>query len=121
MDDVGLHLAEQDNGFARRVGRMLLHAMPRLLTLLTAVGTVAMLWVGGGIILHGLEEVGLQAPADWAHGVQHAVEHVAGTLSGVLGWLSYAAVSALFGLVLGGIIAFILHHVLKLGASNEGH
>lgn len=121
MDDVGLHLAGRDNGLAKRVGRMLLHAMPRLLVALSAIGTVAMLWVGGGIILHGLEEIGLHAPADWAHGVQHAVEHVTGALSGVLGWASYAGLSALFGLVLGGIIVFVLHHLLKLGAHKEAH
>ncbi|HSM54345.1 MAG TPA: DUF808 domain-containing protein [Erythrobacter sp.] len=121
MDDVGLHLAGRENGLAKRVGRMLLHAMPRLLVALSAIGTVAMLWVGGGIILHGLEEIGLHAPADWAHGVQHAVEHATGALSGVLGWASYAGISALFGLVLGGMIVFVLHHVLKLGVHAEAN
>ncbi|WP_277601977.1 DUF808 family protein [Altererythrobacter sp. BO-6] len=121
MDDVGLHLAERDNGLAKRVGRMLLHAMPRLLVLLSAVGTVAMLWVGGGIILHGLEEIGLHAPADWAHGLQHAVEHATGALGGVLGWATYAGVSAIFGLVLGGVIVFILHRVLRFNPHAEAH
>lgn len=121
MDDVGLHLAERDNGLAKRVGRMLLHAMPRLLVLLSAVGTVAMLWVGGGIILHGLEEIGFHAPADWAHGLQHAVEHTTGALGGALGWATYAGVSAIFGLVLGGIIVFILHRVLRFNPHAEAH
>lgn len=120
IDDVGLHLVERENGLAKRVGRMLLHAMPRLLTLLSAVGTVAMLWVGGGIILHGLEEIGLHGPADWAHGVQQAVEHATGALGAILGWTTYAGLSAIFGLALGGIIALVLHKVLGVGG-GEAH
>ena len=120
MDDVGLHLARRENGFAKKIGKFLLHAMPKLLTLLSVVGTIAMLWVGGGIVLHELEEIGLNAPADWAHGVQHAVEGLTGALSGVLGWVSYAGVSALFGLVLGAIIALILHKMVSAGA-REAH
>ncbi|MCX7864273.1 MAG: DUF808 domain-containing protein, partial [Novosphingobium sp.] len=55
MDDVGLHLAGRRGAIARRIGHLLLHAMPALLALLSSVGTIAMLWVGGGILLHGLE------------------------------------------------------------------
>jgi len=116
MDDVGLHLVEKPAEAARKVGRLLLLAMPRLLTILSVVGTVAMLWVGGGIILHGLHEVGLHGPADSAHGVQHAVEAATGALSGIMGWVTYAGVSALAGLVLGAAIALVLHKVLRIGA-----
>jgi len=116
MDDVGLHLVEKPGAAARKIGRLLLLAMPRLLTVLSVVGTVAMLWVGGGIILHGLHEVGLHGPSDLAHGIQHAVEGVSGALAGVLGWVSYAGVSALVGLVLGAVIAWVLHKVLRIGA-----
>jgi predicted DNA repair protein MutK len=119
MDDVGLHLAGRESTLSRRVGRFLLAAMPKLLVALSLIGTVAMLWVGGGIILHGLHELGLHAPADWAHAVQHAVEGATGALSGILGWATYAALSALFGLLLGGAIAFVLHKVLGLG--GEAH
>lgn len=116
MDDVGLHLAQRASALAKATGRFLLRAMPVLLALLSTVGTVAMLWVGGGIVLHGTHEIGLHGPSDWAHGVQHIVEHATGALGGVLGWLSYAGLSALFGLVLGAIIAVVLHKVLKIGS-----
>jgi uncharacterized protein len=116
MDDLGLHLAKRASMAAQATGRLLLRAMPLLLTFLSVVGTVAMLWVGGGIILHGLHEIGLHGPSDWAHGVQHAIQHGTGALGGVLGWLSYAGISALVGLVLGTIIALVLHKVLKVGA-----
>ena len=116
MDDVGLHLSQRENSGSQALGGFLLRAMPWLLTVLSVVGTVAMLWVGGGIILHGLEELGLHGPADVAHAVQHAVEQATGPISAVTGWLSYAIVSAIVGLVLGAITAFVLHKVLRVGA-----
>ncbi|MEZ5682216.1 MAG: DUF808 domain-containing protein [Erythrobacter sp.] len=118
MDDVGLHLVEKPSKLAKAVGRGLLHAMPRLLVALSFIGTIAMLWVGGGIILHGLEELGIHGPVEIAHNIQHAVEATTGALSGILGWFSYAIVSALVGLGLGFIIAVLLHKVLKIGASH---
>ena len=116
MDDVGLHLSKRENSGSQALGRFLLRAMPRLLTVLSVVGTVAMLWVGGGIILHGLEELGLHDPADAAHAIQNGVEQATGPLAAVTGWLAYATVSAIVGLVLGTIIAFVLHKVLRVGA-----
>ena len=121
MDDVGLHLAERDNGFAKKFGRFLLHLMPRLLVALSFIGTIAMLWVGGGIILHSLEELGIHALADIAHAAQHVVEQATGALSGLLGWLTYATISALFGLILGAILVFVLHHVFKMGHGQDEH
>ena len=116
MDDVGLHLSKRESSGSQALGRFLVRAMPWLLTVLSVVGTVAMLWVGGGIILHGLEELGVHGPADVAHAVQHAVEQATGPISAGTGWLSYAIVSAIVGLVLGAIVAFVLHKVLRVGA-----
>ena len=115
MDDIGLHLAKKPSVVAQKVGGFLLAAMPKLLTTLSAVGTVAMLWVGGGIILHGLHELGLHGPSDIAHGLEHAVAEASGVLGGVLGWLTYAVSSAIAGLGLGAVIVFVLHKVFKLG------
>jgi predicted DNA repair protein MutK len=114
MDDIGLHLARKDSAAAQRTGRVLLLAMPKLLVLLASVGTVAMLWVGGGIILHGLEELGLAAPAHFAHEAQVTVVQATGFAGGVLGWLTYALLSAVVGLVLGGAIAGVLHAVAAM-------
>jgi predicted DNA repair protein MutK len=117
MDDVGLHLAQEGRTEAgRKFGDMLVHAMPKLLTLLSVVGTVAMLWVGGGIILHGLAEVGISGPEHWIEGIEHGISAIAG---GVLGWISFAGLSALFGLLLGALIVFVLHKVLRFGHKDE--
>jgi predicted DNA repair protein MutK len=111
MDDVGLHMAGRGSAGARAVGRFLLRAMPVLLAALSLVGTVAMLWVGGGIMLHGSHELGLHGPYDLAHGVQEAVAHATGALGGILGWLANAVVAAITGLVLGALVAGGVHLV----------
>jgi len=113
MDDIGLHLTKKPSAAAQGTGRGLLKAMPVLLMLLSTVGTVAMLWVGGGIILHGLEELGFAPPAEFAHHAQEAVAAATGGLGGVLGWLTYAVLSAVVGLVLGGLIALVVQLVDK--------
>ena len=114
MDDVGLHLAERKDSGSQKMGRMLLLAMPKLLALLSFVGTLAMLWVGGGIIIHGLHELGIHGPSDLAYGLQHIVERASGPLGPILGWLTYAVLSAIAGLMLGAITAMTLHQVQKL-------
>ncbi|WP_394728014.1 DUF808 domain-containing protein [Altererythrobacter sp. GH1-8] len=121
MDDVGLHLAERESSTAKSIGQMLVLAMPKLLTVLSVVGTIAMLWVGGGIIVHGTHEIGVDLLYDFAHGAEHAVAGMSGALSGVAGWAAYAAVSALMGLILGAIIAFLLHKVLRFGHGEAAH
>lgn len=113
MDDIGLHMSKKASAAAQTTGRFLLRAMPVLLVLLSTVGTAAMLWVGGGIILHGLEELGVPGPAGLAHAAEHAVHAATGPLGGVLGWLTYAVASAFVGLVLGAIVAWVVHIVAK--------
>ena len=62
MDDVGLHLAERRNPGARALGRGLVHAMPKVMAALSTIGIAAMIWVGGGIIVHGLAAFGVEGP-----------------------------------------------------------
>ncbi|MES2627188.1 MAG: DUF808 domain-containing protein [Pseudomonadota bacterium] len=94
MDDVGLHLANRSSALLQNVGKMLVLGMPKLLTGLSTIGIAAMLWVGGQIILHGVHIY----PAE-----------VLGLQGGAAGWIVDAALSGLFGLVLGGAIALVLH------------
>lgn len=113
MDDVGLHLARTSRAAGRAIGRGLLHAMPVVLAVLGSVGTLAMLWVGGGIILHGLEELGVPQPAHMAHEFEHLLAAAAGPLGAVAGWLGYALASALVGLAVGAVIAVAVHMIGK--------
>ena len=120
IDDLGLYLTKQASEARQATGRFLLRFVPRLLTALSIIGTVAMLWVGGGIIVHGTHEVGFHLIYDIVHGAEYALKGVSGALGGLLGWLTYAGLSAVLGLVLGGAIALVLHKLLGVGA-GEGH
>lgn len=108
MDDIGLHLARRDLPLLRGFGRLLLRAMPSVLWGLTVVGTAAMLWVGGGIIVHGLAHFELETVPE----LIETLSHWAGTLPGigaVTGWMAFAAASAVFGLLIGGILVAGMH------------
>jgi predicted DNA repair protein MutK len=113
MDDVGLHLAQRSSSFVQRLGRGLVAFMPKLLAALSLIGTVAMLWVGGHILLVGVDELGWHAPYGLVHHAEEYVHHVGG-VGGVLGWLVNTAASAVIGLVVGAIVVAIVH-VLPFG------
>ncbi len=107
-DDVGVALARSGQGAVAGFGRGLVRGMPPFLRLLANIGTAAMLWVGGGIVIHGMEQLGLAEPA-------HSIAHVAGLAGDAAGglqaavqWLVGAIGSGLGGLVLGGIIVAVL-------------
>ena len=108
MDDLGLHLAQRDSPGAQRVGRALVAAMPRLLALLSTLGVVAMLWVGGHILLVGLEELGLAWPYEIVHAAEEAVHHASGALGGLLGWLTNTLGSAMLGALIGAVVVAVV-------------
>ncbi len=110
MDDIGLHLAERRSPAKRALGRGLVRAMPMVLTGLAWIGTAAMLWVGGGILVHGLHEYHFDFVPGLVEGLGHAAGQVA-LIGPVTGWLATAAASAVVGLVIGGIIVAILHFI----------
>ena len=120
MDDAGLHLAGMGSSALRRLGRGMVAAMPVVLNLIAAIGTVAMLWVGGSIILHQLAALGWAGPEHAAEAVEHLVHEAAGPLGGVLGWVSYAAAAALFGLALGAAVAVAVHVAQKATGLGKG-
>ncbi|HEY0087079.1 MAG TPA: DUF808 domain-containing protein [Allosphingosinicella sp.] len=111
MDDIGLHLAKGRNGAARAFGRGLVRLMPKLLAFLSTVGIAAMLWVGGQIVIHGLEEFGLGGIAHLLHDSGAAVGHALPAIGGALEWAVGAIGSGLFGLALGGAIVAVHHAV----------
>lgn len=109
-DDFGARLAAGGGSLAG-LGRGILRTMPRLLDLLATIGTAAMIWVGGGILLHGAHELGLHAPYEMLHDFAHGV--AAGMpLSGLVEWLINAAGAGIVGLVVGLGLAPTLGRVL---------
>jgi predicted DNA repair protein MutK len=86
-------------------GRGLVRFVPKLLTILAAVGTAAMLWVGGGILLHGVEHFGWHAPLDWLRGVGHAAAQTLPGFEAAIVWLVEALGAAVIGIVAGAIVA----------------
>lgn len=108
MDDVGLKLAERDSGIARRVGRGLVKGMPTLLQVLSSVGVVAMLWVGGHILLVGADELGWHAPLELVHHLEEPVASLA-AVGGFLSWLVDTLLSALAGLLVGAVLVTVGH------------
>jgi predicted DNA repair protein MutK len=82
--------------------------MPGFLSLLSIVGTVAMLWVGGQILLHGLHEFGWHAPEDLAHDFAHEIADETGPLEGVVEWILFALASAVVGLGIGAVVIGLL-------------
>ena len=103
MDDVGLHMAATGrSGGGRALGRGLVLAMPKLMALLSTVGTAAMLWVGGNIVIHGLEVTHLWAwPYETIHHAAEVVAQAVPVAQGFVTWAVTAALDGVFGLILG--------------------
>jgi uncharacterized protein len=107
MDDVGLSMAGRQSSTSQKIGRLLVTGMPKLLAALSAIGTAAMLWVGGHILLVGADELGWHSPYKFVHKLEDKVHDVGG-IGGVLGWLVNTAMSAVLGLIVGGLIVAIV-------------
>jgi predicted DNA repair protein MutK len=107
MDDVGLRMAQSDSRPAQRIGRGLVTGMPKLLAGLSVVGTAAMLWVGGHILLVGADELGWHGPYDLVHSLESPVHDVSG-IGGILGWLVNTLASAVVGLAVGALVVVIV-------------
>jgi uncharacterized protein len=109
MDDVGLSLSQRPGKAVARFGHGLVKAMPRLLAVITVVGTAAMLWVGGHILLVGTDELGLHVLYDAVHHLEEAAHEATGALGGVVGWLVNTLASALLGLVVGAVVVTVMN------------
>ena len=109
MDDVGLHLSQRASALARAVGHGLVRSMPVLLRALSIIGTAAMLWVGGGIFSHGLEEFGLGVVPHTVHAIAVAAGAAVPGAQAVVQWVVEALGSAVVGLIVGAIIVIAFH------------
>jgi predicted DNA repair protein MutK len=119
MDDAGLALTQRSSALAQRVGHGLVRAMPGLLATISVVGTVAMLWVGGHILLVGADDLGWHAPYSWVHHLEEDVHHATGALGATLGWLVNTGLSAVAGVLVGAVVVAVMH-VLPFGHGKAG-
>lgn len=101
MDDIGLHMAARPK--TQKLGRTLVDAMPKVLATIAVIGTFAMLWVGGHIVLVGLHDLGWGVLYEFVHHMETLVPE------GFLAWAVNTFFSLILGAVWGGIIAGIIH------------
>ncbi len=119
MDDMGLALSRNQakskslRSMAATFGRGLVLAMPWVLDALTILGTAAMTWVGGSIIAHGLDGLGVHGPEALIHHVVHIIENaVSGSIAPLAAWFTTTLLQAFFGIVVGGLMIPIVGYVL---------
>jgi predicted DNA repair protein MutK len=117
-DDAGLWLASRGSRHAfavlgRVLGRGLVQGMPYFLNLLGAVGTAAMIWVGGGIVLHGLEKYGIGWPMAVLHDAGAIVAALAPAIGGFAHWMVEAVGAGLAGLLIGFLTIPAMSHVVS--------
>ena len=121
MDDVGLHLSQRPSTGVARFGRGLVKGMPKLLSALTVVGTAAMLWVGGHILLVGTDELGLTFLYDVVHHLEEAAAEATGALGSVVGWLVNTLGSALLGLAVGALVVLVMTLTVHRRSAHSAH
>lgn len=113
-DDLGLAMASRGRiGLTRALGRGLVAGMPKFMKLLVIVGTAAMLWVGGNIIIHALHEMGWHPIYDFVkHTAEAASAGVGESLKGAVKWLVTAGLDGVFGLALGVLLIPVATRVI---------
>lgn len=101
LDDIGMHLCKKPNPVAQFFGNFLLAAAPRLMKLLSVLGTAAMFMVGGGIVTHSIPVI-----HQW-------IEHAAAATEPV-GWLTSSVLNGVAGVVIGGLVLLAITLAGKL-------
>ena len=114
LDDIGLALTKKERETTQRLGRGLVQAMPIILRVLAIVGTLAMLWVGGHILLVGMDELGFHPPYAFVHHLSEAVHHAVPGVGGALGWIVETFFSMVLGVLLGAVVVGAVHLVGRL-------
>jgi len=115
VDDFGFALAQRKPPWSA-IGRGLVRGMPSVLSILSGIGTLAMLWVGGGIVLHSLAEYGLSGPEYGIKKLGASAGSLLPWAGGLIEWLVIATLAGLVGLAIGAVVAPVKKRVLaRLG------
>ena len=114
MDDIGLHMAKRDGAASKKIGRGLVKAMPIVMQALAGIGTAAMLWVGGGILVHGLEHFHLTPVPHWIEGAGARAATALPAVGGAIEWVVFAIGSAILGAIVGGLVTVLVHMLQRM-------
>jgi predicted DNA repair protein MutK len=112
-DDVGLHLASRESVVAQKIGSAIVRGMPYFMKALVIIGTAAMIWVGGSIIVHALKEMGVDGPYNVIHDIAVSVAHAVPSIEGFLEWFVTAFIDGLIGLALGFLLIPVVLYVIN--------
>lgn len=117
IDDIGLRMAKSPVRRVRHNGARIVRSMPAVFRAISIIGTVAMLWVGGHLVLENLGEVGLTITTDLLHGVEHLLHD----LGPIVVWVGETLVSAIAGLAFGLVIVGAILLIGRLrGHGHDG-
>jgi predicted DNA repair protein MutK len=108
-DDVGLSLAGSSLGLLRALGRGLVVGVPVFLNILAMVGTAAMLWVGGSILVHGMAELGYHGPEHFIEGIAAEAGNVSAYFAEILHWTTTSTIQAALAILIGGLTIVLVH------------
>ncbi|WP_426131053.1 DUF808 domain-containing protein [Pararhizobium sp. PWRC1-1] len=108
-DDVGLSLAGSSLGLLRTFGRGLVVGVPVFLNILAMIGTAAMLWVGGSILVHGMAELGYHGPEHFIEGIAAGIGTMSAYFGEILHWTTTSAIQAALAIVIGGVTIILVH------------
>ena len=111
LDDIGLRMARGDSPRVRHTGMRIVRSMPGVFRVISIIGTIAMLWVGGHILLVGLDTLGWHWLYDHVHTVEEWIAHAMPVAGSFFAWLVNTLASALVGLLVGAV-AVAVRHVL---------
>lgn len=111
-DDAGVALAKTSVSALRAIGRGLVVGMPVFLKVLAGVGTAAMLWVGGSILVHGAAQMGHAGPEHLIHDISAAVVQALGVAPGLIGWIATSAQQALLAIAVGAVTIAVMGNVV---------
>jgi uncharacterized protein len=111
-DDAGAAMVRTGKPGLTQIGWGLVKGMPVFLSILSVVGTLAMLWVGGDIVLHSIAHYGLNWPE---HFIKDNAKAIASALplSGFFAWLIGAIGSGIIGAVLGALVVPVVTYVIS--------
>jgi predicted DNA repair protein MutK len=116
MDDVGLAMTHREGSLSKSIGHALVTGMPGFLKLLSTVGTFAMIWVGGSILVHGLEVMHWWTwPYETIKELAHGAASIIGAAQGFVKWFVTALLDGIIGLAAGLLLVPVVSRLLGHG------